>query len=204
MNRQALVLGTLVVVGLACGCAQRPTATTAAAPPPAALAATKPPAEAAAGSQTTGSATTNPADSASGGTAPGSSSEGTTTSTSARPVPGEFQPLAELRDVHFDFDRYVIRPDGARILDRNAAWHMANADHLILIEGHCDERGTSEYNLALGERRAHAALNYLVARGVSARRITIVSYGEEQPQCKESTEDCWAKNRRTHFLVKRQ
>ena len=204
MNGQALVLTTLVVAGLACGCAQRPTATTSAVSPPIGAATTTPSTDAAAGSQTTTSATTKPADSTSGATTPGGSSDGTTTPTPARPAPGDFQPAADLRDVHFDFDRYTIRPDSAKILDRNAAWLMANAGNLLLIEGHCDERGTSEYNLTLGERRAHATLNYLVAQGVSARRITIVSYGEERPQCKEATEDCWAKNRRTHFLVKRQ
>ena len=72
----------------------------------------------------------------------------------------------------------------------------------MLIEGHCDERGTNEYNLALGERRAKAAMNYLVSQGVQANRITIISYGEERPACTERSESCWAKNRRAQFLVK--
>jgi peptidoglycan-associated lipoprotein len=72
----------------------------------------------------------------------------------------------------------------------------------VLIEGHCDERGTNEYNLALGERRAKSTMNYLVSQGVQASRITIISYGEERPVCNEKTEECWAKNRRAHFLVK--
>jgi peptidoglycan-associated lipoprotein len=71
-----------------------------------------------------------------------------------------------------------------------------------LIEGHCDERGTPEYNLALGERRAQAAMSYLVALGIQANRISIVSYGHQQPLCTERNEACWAKNRRAHFLVK--
>ena len=72
----------------------------------------------------------------------------------------------------------------------------------MLIEGHCDERGTNEYNLALGERRAKSTMNYLVSQGVQASRITIISYGKERPVCTEHTEDCWARNRRSHFLTK--
>ena len=112
--------------------------------------------------------------------------------------------IPELKDIHFDFDKYDIRPGDARILDDNARWMKANATHLILIEGHADERGTNEYNLALGDRRAKATLNYLVAQGVQGARITIISYGEERPLCPEKTEDCWARNRRAHFLVKAQ
>ena len=89
-----------------------------------------------------------------------------------------------------------------RILDTNAAWLKSNPNHLVLIEGHADERGTNEYNLALGERRAKSTMNYLVSQGVQANRITIISYGEERPACTEKTEECWAKNRRAHFLVK--
>jgi len=74
----------------------------------------------------------------------------------------------------------------------------------VLIEGHCDERGTNEYNLALGERRAKAAMNFLVAQGVPAARMTIISYGEERPLCREESEKCWAENRRGMFLTKSQ
>ena len=74
----------------------------------------------------------------------------------------------------------------------------------MLIEGHCDERGTVEYNLVLGERRAKAAMNYLVAQGVQASRFTVISYGKERPFCTEHTEACWSQNRRAHFLVKAQ
>jgi peptidoglycan-associated lipoprotein len=73
---------------------------------------------------------------------------------------------------------------------------------LVLIEGHCDERGTNEHNLALGERRAHSTMQYLVARGVQAARISVVSYGEERPTCAEHTEQCWSANRRVQFLIK--
>ena len=109
--------------------------------------------------------------------------------------------VAELKDVFFDFDKYDIRPGDGKILDANAAWLKSN-DNLVLIEGHCDERGTNEYNLALGERRAKSTMNYLVSQGIQASRITIISYGEERPVCTEKTEECWAKNRRAHFLVK--
>ena len=120
----------------------------------------------------------------------------------ARPSPREFTAIAELKDVFFDFDRYDIRPEDARTLDSNAGWLKSNPNHLVLIEGHCDERGTNEYNLALGERRAKATMNYLVSQGVQASRITIISYGEERPTCSDRTESCWARNRRAHFLVK--
>jgi peptidoglycan-associated lipoprotein len=117
------------------------------------------------------------------------------------PRPSEFRETDNLKDVFFDFDKYDIRPGDAKVLDTNAAWLKTNND-LVLIEGHCDERGTNEYNLALGERRAKATMNYLVGQGVQANRITIISYGKERPICTEHSEACWAKNRRAHFLVK--
>jgi peptidoglycan-associated lipoprotein len=104
--------------------------------------------------------------------------------------------------VFFDFDKATIRPDSARTLDTNIGWLQSNPAALILIEGHCDERGTNAYNLALGERRARAAQEYLVEHGVAAARITIISYGEERPACNARTEACWAQNRRAHFLTK--
>ena len=122
--------------------------------------------------------------------------------TTARPSPREFMAVADLKDIHFDFDKYDIRPGDAKVLDTNAAWLKSNANQLVLIEGHCDERGTNEYNLALGERRAKSTMNYLVSQGVQASRITIISYGEERPTCSEKNEACWGKNRRSHFLVK--
>ena len=120
----------------------------------------------------------------------------------ATPQPSEFSATDNLKNIHFDFDKYDIRPDDAKILDANAAWLKSRPDDLVLIEGHCDERGTIEYNLALGERRAKAAMNYLVAQGVQARRITLISYGKERPACTTHDEACWAINRRSHFLVK--
>jgi peptidoglycan-associated lipoprotein len=119
-----------------------------------------------------------------------------------RPVPKEFMAVAALKEVYFDFDKYDIRPEDAKTLGANATWLKSNGDNLVLIEGHCDERGTNEYNLALGERRAKSTMNYLVSQGIQANRITIISYGEERPVCTEKTEACWAKNRRASFLVK--
>jgi peptidoglycan-associated lipoprotein len=118
------------------------------------------------------------------------------------PSPKDFTEAAGLRDVYFDFDRSAFRPEDARILDANARWLQAHPATLVLIEGHADERGTNEYNLALGESRARVTREQLVARGVAASRITLVSYGEERPTCSQTAEACWAKNRRAHFLVK--
>ena len=114
----------------------------------------------------------------------------------------EFAPNPNLKTIYFDFDKYDIRSGDAKTLDGDAAWLKTNADNLVLIEGHCDERGTNEYNLALGEKRAKGAMNYLVAKGVQASRITITSYGKERPVCTEKTEVCWAKNRRDQLLTK--
>jgi peptidoglycan-associated lipoprotein len=119
-----------------------------------------------------------------------------------RPLPREFSEVPQLRDIHFDFDQYQIRPGDAKILDANAEWLKASPGSLLLVEGHCDERGTNEYNLALGERRSRAAMSYLVARGIPASRISLVTYGEERPACSEQREACWARNRRAHFLAK--
>ena len=111
-------------------------------------------------------------------------------------------PVPELKAVHFDFDRFDIRPGDARILDANAQWLKSNREAEVLIEGHCDERGTSEYNLALGERRARTTRDYLISQGVEAARITTISYGEDRPACTEHTEACWTENRRVEFKAK--
>lgn len=105
------------------------------------------------------------------------------------------------RDVLFDYDQYDIRPDARPILDSVAAWMNSHRGVSITIEGHCDERGTNEYNLALGEKRAKAAREYLSLLGVSANRLSIMTYGEERPACTQSSEDCWQKNRRAHFVL---
>jgi peptidoglycan-associated lipoprotein len=120
----------------------------------------------------------------------------------SRPDVNEYTASADLPDIHFNFDKYAIRPDAARMLEASAAWLKVNPKVLVLIEGHCDERGTSEYNAALGEQRAKTTMNYLVSRGVASKRIAVVSYGEHRPQCDQHSEACWAKNRRSHFLMK--
>jgi peptidoglycan-associated lipoprotein len=118
---------------------------------------------------------------------------------------GEMPTYAEeksiFEDIHFDFDKYDIRPDAKPVLKSIADWLMKNKSADLLIEGHCDERGTNEYNLALGDRRAKAARDGLVALGISSGRINLISYGEEKPLCTEKTEECWQKNRRAHFVV---
>jgi peptidoglycan-associated lipoprotein len=119
----------------------------------------------------------------------------------ALPSPKDFVEAAGLEDVHFDFDRHACRSQDSRVLDANARWLQAHPGTLVLIEGHADERGTNEYNLALAEHRARTTREQLVARGVAPSRIATVSYGEERPACASATEDCWARNRRAHFLV---
>jgi len=190
-----LAFSVLLVAAVALsGCAKRPATTQAAAPAPT-------------GAATSTAATPSnvqPAQPSGGSTTPSGGGTTTTppTSSTARPVVQDFAATPELTDVFFDFDKYDIRPGDAKTLDSNASWLKSNPNHLVLIEGHCDQRGTNEYNLALGERRAKSTMNYLVSQGVQANRITIISYGEERPQCTEHNEACWAKNRRAHFLVK--
>ena len=119
-----------------------------------------------------------------------------------RPAIKDFVAAPDLADIHFDFDRADIREADAKTLDSHAKWLKAHADHHLLIEGHCDERGTNEYNTALGDRRAKATMNYLVSHGVPVSRISLISYGEERPVCAQHDADCWAKNRRAHFMMK--
>jgi peptidoglycan-associated lipoprotein len=107
-----------------------------------------------------------------------------------------------LRDIFFDTDRATIEPEAKATLDRNVKWLRANPSATVVIEGHCDERGTVEYNLALGERRAQAAREYLVAAGINPERISTVSYGKERPFVLGHDEDAWRWNRRAHFRAK--
>lgn len=111
------------------------------------------------------------------------------------------EPEARLRPVHFDFDRFDIGADAQSTLESNLAWLRQHPEAQVQIEGHCDERGTVEYNLLLGERRAKAVKAYLVARGVSPDRLDTISYGEERPVEPASTEMAYAKNRRAQFLA---
>ena len=106
---------------------------------------------------------------------------------------------AHLQDIYFDFDSYTVRSDDMPILKKMADWLVANQAIKLTIEGYCDERGTTEYNLALGQKRAEAAMDYFVKSGVSAKRLRTVSYGKEAPVDAGHTEEAWAKNRRVHF-----
>jgi peptidoglycan-associated lipoprotein len=167
------MLGLLVFPLGAVGCATRPNATRPSVPPP---------------SRFADGASMLVA--ANGGDAAG------------RPAPAQFSSVPELKDVYFEFDRADIGPAAARTLDASAEWLKAHPAYLVLVEGHTDERGTSEYNLALGDRRARASQNYLVSRGVPGSRFTVISYGEDRGVCFQHHERCWSRNRRAHFGVK--
>ena len=112
-----------------------------------------------------------------------------------------YNPTSELQDVYFDYDKSEIRSDQRDTLAANAEWIKNNPKVRVQVEGHCDERGTEEYNLALGERRASTIRDYLISYGVEPDRIYHISYGEEMPVDPTSNEGAWAKNRRAHFLV---
>jgi peptidoglycan-associated lipoprotein len=109
---------------------------------------------------------------------------------------------AGLRDIFFSYDSWTISEDQRQALSRDADWMKSNASAVVKVEGHCDERGTSAYNLVLGEKRAKAVRNYLVELGVSANRLSVVSYGKERPSCAEHAESCYQQNRRGHLVVK--
>lgn len=106
-----------------------------------------------------------------------------------------------LHEIFFDFDRYDLRPEARETLKVNADWLKSNPSARVEIEGHCDERGTSEYNLALGAKRAQAAKDYLITLGIAAGRLSTISYGEELPVCTEKNEQCWQRNRRARFVI---
>jgi len=184
-----LIVATVLAV---VGCAKRPALSQASAPAPTGVPQSVAPAPAAPIQESPAAAPAPPAP------APQPVVE------AARPPapPKDFADTANLQDIHFDFDKAAIRPDAARLLDANAAWLRSNGNMLVLVEGHCDERGTNEYNLVLGERRARATINYLIGQGIAQDRLSLVSYGEERPLCTEHNEACWAKNRRAHFRVK--
>jgi len=120
----------------------------------------------------------------------------------ARPAPQEFSATDALKPVYFAFDRATIEPSEATVMDGNVRWLQANPNVLVIVEGHCDERGTNAYNLALGERRARAIRDHLLSHGIAATRITVISYGEERPTCRDHNEACWKENRRASFVIK--
>ncbi len=124
------------------------------------------------------------------------------TTTPAPPSPGDrVFSAGDLQPVFFDFDAYSLRDDGRAALDANAKLLRDHAEARVVIEGHCDERGTVEYNQALGERRAQSAKDYIVQAGISSQRIQVISYGKERPFDTGHDEAAWAKNRRAHFAL---
>ena len=107
-----------------------------------------------------------------------------------------------VKDVYFDFDRYDLRLDARDTLRADAEWLKQNPTVSVQIEGHCDERGTAEYNLALGAKRAQTAKDYLTTLGIASQRLSTISYGQELPVCTEHNEECWQKNRHDRFVTK--
>jgi len=110
----------------------------------------------------------------------------------------EGSPLA---DIYFEYDRATLTPEAQQTLQHHARWLLRHPEARAVVEGHCDERGTVEYNLALGDQRARAAMEYLLSLGVAGDRMTVVSYGKERPVDPASNESAWAKNRRAHFAI---
>ncbi len=109
--------------------------------------------------------------------------------------------VAGMERIYFDFDQFTLSTEARQILGENAKYLNANSGAQVVIEGHCDERGSDEYNLALGESRALAAKNYLVSLGISDKRLSVISYGEEKPLVMGNNEEAWAQNRRAEFKV---
>ncbi|MEE9537381.1 MAG: peptidoglycan-associated lipoprotein Pal [Desulfobacterales bacterium] len=116
-------------------------------------------------------------------------------------TPSDTTGMIMQEDIYFDFDKSSLTSAAQDNLMRKAAWLRANPDVTVTIEGHCDQRGTNEYNLALGDRRADSSKAFLVDLGIPASRLTTISYGEERPVCAQKDEECWAKNRRANFVV---
>ena len=137
----------------------------------------------------------------------GSDGSGSVDGSKSVPVPHQearlqkYSPTSDLNDIHFKFDQYDLDDDSRSVLRKNASYLKANPMAKIEVQGHCDERGTNNYNIALGERRAQSTKRYLVSQGVNASRIHTISYGEEKPFCFDRNENCWLENRRAHFMI---
>jgi len=114
---------------------------------------------------------------------------------------GKFGAQGPLSDIHFAYNEYTIQEQDGSVLKSNASWLQAHPQTRVQVEGHCDERGSEEYNIALGAKRAQAAKDYLVTLGIGGSRISTISYGKELPLCTEHDESCWSQNRRDHFAV---
>jgi peptidoglycan-associated lipoprotein len=112
------------------------------------------------------------------------------------------RPQCQPQAIHFDFNRYDLRSEDRQTLDKNAECMKQRPDLKVTVEGHCDDRGTEEYNITLGDKRARAAKNYMERLGIGAKRLGSISYGEGRPVCREQSEDCWGQNRRDEFVEK--
>ena len=112
-----------------------------------------------------------------------------------------YEETTKLQDIHFNFDKYDLDNNAKKTLQQNAQFLKNNPRMKIEIQGHCDERGTNNYNIALGQRRAHSTKKFLVSQGIDSSRVNVISYGEEKPFCFDSNETCWFQNRRAHFMV---
>jgi peptidoglycan-associated lipoprotein len=156
------------------------------------------------GARSTDAAATG-ADARSGEGERGATKEANTGSSSLKDMQEGKPPItpasSPLKDVMFDFDRYDLSADARTTLRVNADWLRSNPSARVEIEGHCDERGTNEYNLALGAKRAQAAREFLSSLGISPDRLSTISYGEEIPVCQEHDEECWRQNRRARFVI---
>lgn len=152
-----------------------------------------------------GSARTPGADARDGEGARGGAKEADTGTSSLKGLqegkPAITPASSPLKDIYFDYDRYDLSADARTVLRSNADWLKSNPNARVEIEGHCDDRGTNEYNLALGAKRAQSAREYLSTLGVAAARLSTISYGEEIPVCKEEGEGCWKQNRRARFVI---
>lgn len=114
----------------------------------------------------------------------------------------EFRQTQELKTVYFDYDSYALNDAARDVLKDDAAYLKGHPDLEILIEGHCDQRGTNEYNLALGQKRAKETRDYLIRSGIPGRSVGTISFGKERPACEEMTEECWARNRRADIKIR--
>ncbi len=132
----------------------------------------------------------------------GSSSNHSSTATGTNSHPFQEGPEGKVQDIYFAFDSWRITPQAAEYLQEGAQWLLANPQNVVTIEGHCDQRGTQDYNLVLGKKRAEATRDYLLNLGIQAERVKIVSYGKERPFCEQQNENCYQENRRSHMVVK--
>ncbi len=191
----AVLIGSLALYGWP----KRPEVMQAAPAPAGPAAATVPgPAAAPASPQTAETPVTRPAAPAETPVRPGAAAPGAAAAAAAQPgVPGP----SPLKDVFFDYDKASVRDDQKAALNDNIGWLKVNTGAKVLLEGHCDERGTAEYNLGLGERRAKAVKDYLIAAGIAADRISTISYGKERPFVLGHDESAWKWNRRGHFVI---